>query len=148
MKRKILLTMVGLLFALTIIAPNTMAAKPEKIKHANPFTIQIGVISSTRFMTPANRDLFSEIIAPEINEYLGQLPGNQKLQVEFLLVGPELPVFAYTPERHLEELQKLAEAGVELFIAGGWSSQYEGSIEYVNENDLLMVSAHPAPPLA
>ncbi len=43
-------------------------------------------------------------------------------------------------ERHLEMVQMLAEDGVEFFIAGFWSSHFGGSLEYIDQNDLLMVS--------
>lgn len=148
MKRKLIVTLVGLLFALTSIAPAITAKQPNKGKHPDPFTIQIGVIAASYPGYESNMAMFGEVIAPEINEYLGQLPGTrQKVQVEFLVVGPDEDEYWYTPERHLEELIELEEMGVELFIAGSWSSQFSGSMEYVTENDLLMVSPSSTAPV-
>ncbi len=111
--------------------------------------IAIGVISASWAGYQSNIDLYNGIIGPEINEYLAQLPTighSPKMRVEFLIDGPDEVEGWLTPERHLEKVQAMAEDEVELFIAGFWSSQYQGTIDYIDENDLLMVSPSSSSP--
>jgi len=143
MKKKVIVIVFTALLALSaVILLPTSTSIPVK-------TIKIGVVSSSWAGLQSNVDLYNEIIGPDINEYLHQLPtrGNSpKLRVEFLIEGPDEDEGWFSPERHLEKVQAMAEDGVEFFIAGFWSSQYQGTIDYITENGLLMVSPSSTSP--
>ena len=143
MKKKVIVIVFTALLALSaVILLPTSTSIPVK-------SIEIGVVSSSWAGLQSNVDLYNEIIGPEINEYLAQLPTrgfSPKLRVEILIDGPDEGEEWLTPERHLEKVQAMAEDGVEFFIAGFWSSQYQGTIDYINENGLLMVSPSSTSP--
>jgi branched-chain amino acid transport system substrate-binding protein len=144
-KKAIVMVFTALLALSAVIFFPTITSIPVKI-------IKIGVVSSSWAALQSNVDLYNEIIGPELNEYLAQLPTkgfSPKLRVELLIDGPDEDEVWLTPERHLEKVQAMAEDGVEFFIAGFWSSQYQGTIDYINENGLIMVSpSSTAPALA
>jgi branched-chain amino acid transport system substrate-binding protein len=141
MKKKVILTALSVLLVITaVVLFPTSTSIP-----GSPITI--GVISSTNAGLQSNIDLYDQIIGPDINEYLSQLPTigrSPKMRVEFLIEGPDEGSFS--PEEHLEKVQELHAQEVKFFIAGFWSSQYQGSIDYINENDLLMVSPSSTSP--
>jgi len=48
---------------------------------------------------------------------------------------------------HLEKVQSFKAMDVTVFIGGGWSSQAQAALSYVNDNDMLMISSSSTSPL-
>jgi branched-chain amino acid transport system substrate-binding protein len=138
MKKKtlVLLVTIVLLFSACAI----FVAEPRYIKQ-----IPIGVISSTTAGYENNLLYFEEIIEPDINDYCSKLPKFRFLpRVEFDFIVRDAEGSA---ERHLELVQEFYEEGINLIIGGFWSSQAYGSLDYINENGMLLVSPSSTSPV-
>lgn len=101
--------------------------------------IQIGVISSWDSAYYSSEAFFEEIIEPDINAYCAKLPRHRfhpTTEFDFIVTNAE-----GSTERHLELVQEFHEQGIDLIIGGGWSSMAMASLEYVNENGMLLMSA-------
>jgi branched-chain amino acid transport system substrate-binding protein len=48
---------------------------------------------------------------------------------------------------HLEHVQKFKSIGIDLLIGGGWSSQASASLSYINQNNMLLISASSTAPV-
>lgn len=108
-------------------------------------TIKIGVISSDTGTYDTLVTLYTEIIEPDINEYLARLPRRRlqrKPELEFLFADAEGQASV-----HLEMVQVFHEMGVDLIIGGRWSSQAQASLDYVNANNMLLFSPSSTSPL-
>jgi branched-chain amino acid transport system substrate-binding protein len=140
MKKKLIVMVLTSLLTITagILLP-TSTSKPMK-------TIEIGVIASYTGSHGWTSALFEEIIEPDINEYLEKLPNlpGPPLRIDFLIENAEGSAAV-----HLEKVQMFHEMEIDLIIGGLWSSQAAGSLDYINENDMLLLSSSStAPPLA
>jgi branched-chain amino acid transport system substrate-binding protein len=107
--------------------------------------IPIGVISSTTASYEDNLLYFEEIIEPDINDYSRKLPKFRFLpraEFDFIVRNAE-----GNAERHLELVQEFHEEGIDLIIGGFWSSQAFESLDYINENGMLLVSPSSTSPI-
>lgn len=138
MNKKEVATLFTALFALSIftVIP-TISSKNVK-------TIRIGVISSTTEGLETLEPFFKKIIEKDINKYMNKLtkPPGPPLKFEFLIEDAQ-----GTWEIHLEKVEEFHAMGVDLIIGGGWSSQAYYSLDYVNANDMLLLSASSAAPI-
>jgi branched-chain amino acid transport system substrate-binding protein len=109
--------------------------------------IKVGVIAATTTGFDNTKTFYEQIIQPDINAYMAKLPDhrfNPRHEFEFIVKDAE-----GNPARHLELVQEFHNDGVDLVIGGGWSSQAAGSLDYVNDNKMLLFSASSTdPPLA
>ncbi len=106
------------------------------ISSAPPRTIKIGVIASNTEDMETEVTFFERIIEPDINEYMKKLPRQfPPLRFDFLVEDAQ-----GSPEIHLEKVQQFHAMGVDLIIGGLWSSQASYSLDYVNANDMLLIS--------
>ncbi len=69
----------------------------------------------------------------DINDYMER--HNHSYRFEFLIENAEGQV-----DVHLEKVQEFKSMGVDLIIGGALSSQAQGSLSYVNQNDMLLLS--------
>lgn len=130
--------LIGLLVISTLLLLPTITAKHTK-------TIKIGVIAADQDWYETSRQLFEEVIEPEINEYVAKLPRfrfQPEIEFDFIVEHADGQVAV-----HLEKVQMFHEMGVDLIIGGYWSSQAQGSLDYVNENDMLLLSPSSTGPL-
>ena len=103
-------------------------------------TIQIGnIVASTAGLESAVPQ-YEEIIAGDINEYLAKL--NYDIDLEFLIDTADGQAAI-----HLEKVQSFKSMDISVFIGGGWSSQAQAALSYVNDNDMLMISSSSTSPL-
>ena len=103
-------------------------------------TIQIGnIVASTAGLETAVPQ-YEDIIAGDINEYLAKL--NYDTELEFLIDTADGQAAI-----HLEKVQSFKSMDITVFIGGGWSSQAQAALSYVNDNDMLMISSSSTSPL-
>ncbi len=69
----------------------------------------------------------------DINDYMER--HNYSYRFEFLIENAEGQV-----DVHLEKVQEFKSMGIDLIIGGALSSQAQGSLSYVNQNDMLLLS--------
>ncbi len=103
-------------------------------------TIQIGNIYSNDANLETVEPLMMDIITPEINDYLAML--GYDVDLEFLNDNA-----MESAAIHLEKVQGFHAIGVDLIIGGWWSSQAQGALSYVNDNDMLLFSPSSTSPL-
>lgn len=103
-------------------------------------TIQIGNIVSSTAGLETSVPQFEELVAPHINEYFAKM--DYDVDVEFLIDTADGQAAI-----HLEKVQSFKSMDVTIFIGGGWSSQAQASLSYVNDNDMLMISSSSTSPL-
>jgi len=95
-------------------------------------TVKIGVILPTEFSGEYYTPLIS-FAQGDINEYMDE--NGYDYRFEFIIEN------AMTDsDLHLEHVQSLHLSGVDLIIGGAWSSQAQGSLDYINENNIIMLS--------
>ena len=139
MNKKIVPVVIATLLALSIFAlmPTISAGKTQKI--------QIGVIAASTPGFFTKKTFFEQIIQPDINAYMAKLPRyrfHPRHEFEFIVKDAEMNAM-----RHLEIVQEFHDDGVDLVIGGGWSSQALGSLDYVNDNGMLLFSASSTSPI-
>ena len=103
-------------------------------------TIQIGNIAASTAALETTVPLYDEIIAADINDYFGKM--DYDVSVEFLTDTADGQAAI-----HLEKVQSFKAMDVSIFIGGGWSSQAQAALSYVNDNDMLMISSSSTSPL-
>lgn len=99
----------------------------------NGKTIQIGFISTTLTQNETAGPLFEKIIEPDINAYAKKLGYN--VTFKFICRSADFQV-----DKHLEIVKDFKSMGIDLVIGGDLSSMAEGSLSYVNENNMVMIS--------
>jgi branched-chain amino acid transport system substrate-binding protein len=130
MNKKVVTIVFVALFALSafILIPPISSTPPR--------TIRIGVIASSTAGMETLVPLFEKIIEPDINEYLRKLPKQSPpLRIDFLIEDAQT-----SRDIHLEKVQEFHAMGTDLIIGGFWSSQAYYSLDYVNDNDMLLIS--------
>lgn len=144
MNKKAVPVVIAILFALSVygLMPAISANRGN--------TVQIGVIVATATGLEIYEPFFEEIIEPDINAYCAKLPRhrfNPPMRFDFVMVDAD-----YSAEVHLERIEDFHNAkphGVDLIIGAPWSSFAAASLDYVNENDILLFSpSSTAPQLA
>lgn len=103
-------------------------------------TIQVGNIVSSTAALETSVPLFEDIIAVDINDYFGKM--GYDVDLEFLTDTADAQAAI-----HLEKVQSFKAMDVTIFIGGGWSSQAQAALSYVNDNDMLMISSSSTSPL-
>ena len=103
-------------------------------------TIQLGNIYSNDANLETVEPLLMDITMPEINDYLAML--GYDVDMEFLNDNA-----MESAAIHLEKVQGFHAIGVDLIIGGRWSSQAQGALSYVNDNDMLLFSPSSTSPL-
>ena len=102
--------------------------------------IDIGYIVSTTASLETCVPFFKQIIEPDINEYVKSL--GQNFTFNFVIKSGD-----GHREIHLEKVKELKSQGINVFLGGLYSSQAQAALDYVNENDMLMVSPSSTSPL-
>ena len=103
-------------------------------------TIQVGsVVASTAGLETAV-PLFEDLIAVDINDYFSKM--GYDVDLEFLIDTADGQAAI-----HLEKVQSFKAMDITVFLGGGWSSQAQAALSYVNDNDMLMISSSSTSPL-
>ena len=103
-------------------------------------TIQIGdLASSTKALTEFRQTVIMDIASPDIHEYLDKT--GLDIQIEYL------QDFCGEVDIALQKIQSYHALGVDLIQGPGWSSAIQGSIQYMTENEILMISTGSSTPL-
>jgi len=127
------LNLITLLFLLILLSARV------KVEGANTKIVQIGVIapqtSTLETLVP-----IVEMAEEDINRYMEENDHNYRF--EFLIDDAQSQAAI-----HLEKVQSYKAMDVNLVIGGGWSSQAQASLNYVNENDMLLLSPSSTSPL-
>ncbi len=105
----------------------------------NGKTIQIGFISTTLTQNETAGPLFEKIIEPDINAYAKKFGYN--VTFKFIVRSADFQV-----DKHLEIVKDFKSKGIDLVIGGDLSSMAEGSLSYVNENNMIMISPESSSP--
>ncbi len=99
-------------------------------------TINLGYIASSDTSLKTVKPFLEQIVIPDINK-----------QMKVLMEDP--PTFQIfidsaggSMETHLEKVQGFRSIDVTVFQTGGWSSQIERCLSYVNTNNMLMWSSN------
>ena len=95
-------------------------------------TVEIGVILADQGGYGGYEPIYA-LAEEDINGYYAKL--GYKLDISFIIRDADGQASV-----HLEEVVNFHEMGVDLLIAGHWSSQALTVLEYVNENNMLMFS--------
>ena len=103
-------------------------------------TIQIGDVVASTAALETSVPLFEDIIAVDINDYFSKM--GYDVDVEFLQDTADGQAAI-----HLEKVQSFKSMDISIFIGGGWSSQAQAALSYVNDNDMLMISSSSTSPL-
>ena len=103
-------------------------------------TIRIGYISSTTAGLETATPLVEDIMQIDYNEYLDKL--GYDVEIEYLIDDATGQAAV-----HLEKVQGFKSMDVNVFLGGGWSSQAQAALSYVNDNDMLMWSWSSTSPL-
>ncbi|MEM2126973.1 MAG: ABC transporter substrate-binding protein [Candidatus Bathyarchaeia archaeon] len=102
--------------------------------------VRIGVISPTTSGLEDIKSMYKNIIEPDINNYCSRIKAPYRF--EFLLEDAQSQAAI-----HLEKVKAFKAMKVDLIIGGGWSSQAQASLSYVNENNMLLFSPSSTSPL-
>lgn len=102
-------------------------------------TLQIGYIASDTTNLETAKPYLEQIIAPDLTNYAKSLGYN--INVQFLIDDAQGQA-----NTHLEKIQGFHSMGINLVIGGGWSSQAQASLSYVNSNNMLLVSTSSTSP--
>jgi len=105
-----------------------------------PETIRIGNIVACTEDFEFAQNLVNGVIIPDLNEYARNLGYN--VTFEFVTMDAEA-----SADIHLQRVQELHDMGINLIIGGRWSSQAQASLEYINENNILLFSPSSTSPL-
>lgn len=103
-------------------------------------TIRIGYIASTTTALETNVPLVQEIMVKDYNAYAAKL--GYDISFEYLIDDATGQAAV-----HLEKVQGFKSMDINVFIGGGWSSQAQAALSYVNDNDMLMWSSSSTSPL-
>jgi branched-chain amino acid transport system substrate-binding protein len=103
-------------------------------------TIQIGNIMASTAGLETGVPQYEDLVAPHINEYFEKL--EYDTDVEFLIDTADGQAAV-----HLEKVQSFKSMDVTIFLGGGWSSQAQAALGYVNDNNMLMISSSSTSPL-
>jgi branched-chain amino acid transport system substrate-binding protein len=124
-------------------APTKAGEIVEVTVEKNPLdgvTYRVGEISSTTSGLETLDPFLEDIVTPDLNAYLDKL--GYDISVEILIDNADSQAAI-----HLEKVQSFHAMGVDLVVGGRWSSQAEGALSYVNENDMLLFSPSSTSPL-
>jgi branched-chain amino acid transport system substrate-binding protein len=103
-------------------------------------TIQIGLTTSSTSGLETTVPLVEDILEPELAEFMDAI--GLGITFDFLIEDNQ-----GTAAIALEKTQTFKAMGVNLVIGHGWSSQCQAALSYVNENDMLLLSASSTSPI-
>lgn len=103
-------------------------------------TLKIGDIVASTSGLETEKPLIDQIMMKDLNDYLSDLGFGMKVQI--LLDDAQSQ-----PSIHLEKVQSFKSQGITQILGGRWSSQAQGSISYMNENNMILVSSSSTSPL-
>jgi ABC-type branched-subunit amino acid transport system substrate-binding protein len=135
---RIILLLIGIVIGVGagyFLAPSKIETITETITvEEHPLkgrTIQIGCI--TQDGLEPKQTFYNEMIEKDINNYVEEL--GLDIHFEFVLKDA-----MGSDSTHLDKVQELNSEGINLFIGGSWTDMAQYSLEYVNMNNMLMVS--------
>jgi len=114
----------------------------EKIVTALPLkgvNVKIGYISSDTTALETGKPNHEQILAPDYNKYAALLGYGTTFQ--YMIDDAQGQA-----NTHLEKVQGFKSAGITVFEGGGWSSEAQSSLSYVNTNSMLMWSTSSTSP--
>jgi len=122
----------GPLSASTPLMIKSTSKIPElDYNHLSGQTIDIGVIAPDTLSYQTLEPYITQIIQPDLNT----LYADQNIDFQFQVVDAQ-----GNAQTHLDLVTAFHESGVDLVIGGGWSSQAAASLNYVNINNMILVS--------
>ncbi len=140
--------MIVTVFLMVLFASSILSQMPAitsaTTSRANQKTFRIGVISPETWAVDILESLFNQVIEPDINAYVAKLPRNwftPYTKFEFQVADAE-----GSDETHLAMVKMFHKRGVDIIIGGFYSSQAAGSLDYVNRNHMLLISAGATAP--
>ena len=104
-----------------------------KTKTLEGTVVKIGYISASTEALETVKPFLEKIIVPDMNAYCKQIGKNVTFQFQIEDAQGQAAI-------HLEKVQELKKQGISVFIGGLWSSQACGSLNYVDNNHMLMLS--------
>ena len=117
--------------------------QPPEIIEVEPLdgkTVQLGYIASQTTGLETAVPHIEEMMTPDFNAFAAKL--GYDVEFEYLIDDATGQAAV-----HLEKVQGFKSMDVSVFIGGGWSSQAQAALSYVNDNDMLMWSASSTSPL-
>lgn len=124
-KKRLSIKAIFLIMTLMVLS---LASSPQLVYCAK--TVEIGVIA------PNGVNEYAGIIMianDDINDYMA----SKGLDYSFTYVIEDAED---QPATHQEHVQKFRSMGINLLIGGGWTSQAQTSLSYINENNMLLFS--------
>jgi len=103
-------------------------------------TIKWGVTASNTIGLETTQPLVEDIIEPDLNDYVDLL--GLDITIDLLVEDNQ-----GTASIALEKTQTYKAMGINIVQGHGWSSQCGSALSYVNENDMIMISASSTSPL-
>lgn len=113
---------------------------PVEVHPLDGQTIWIGMTSASTDSMENTEILAYEIIEPKINEYVSGL--GYDIYFEFLVEDNQA-----NESKAVQNTQYFKSIGIDLIIGHGWSGQCAASLDYVNTNDMLLLSHSSTSPL-
>jgi ABC-type branched-subunit amino acid transport system substrate-binding protein len=104
----------------------------EEISNTIGETVNIGVILPSEAKYDTSQPVL-DLAEAHINDYCSNV--GYDISFDFILEDA-----GGTAIGHQEKVETLHDSGVDMLIAGFWSSQAAESLEYVNDNDMIMFS--------
>jgi branched-chain amino acid transport system substrate-binding protein len=114
--------------------------KESKISPLHGQIIRIGYISSSTTGLETAVPLLKNIIEMDLNSFASQLGYDAKFEIVIRDAKGNAA-------EHLAIVHGLHEMGINFIIGGGWSSQAAASLQYCNENGILLFSHSSTSPL-
>ena len=103
-------------------------------------TIQIGLTTSSTAGLETTVPFVDDILEPDLEEFMDAI--GLGITMDFLIEDNQ-----GTAAIALEKTQTFKAMGVNLVIGHGWSSQCQAALSYVNENDMILLSASSTSPI-
>ena len=110
----------------------------------NPPSIKIGVIAASTTSLDLIKSLYKLIVEVDINNFIASLPKDRftpPIRFEFKVEDAK-----WSPDTHQQLVETFHNLGINLIIGGGWSSMAEKSLPYINNHDMLLISASSTAP--
>jgi branched-chain amino acid transport system substrate-binding protein len=130
----------------TVTGPGTTVTVPGPTVTVTKNPLENAVLKVGDIVAQTNPDasfeklLIDNIMAPDLNAYLSALGFGATASI--LLDDAQ-----GTPSIHLEKVQSFKSQGVNIIHGGRWSSQASGSLSYMNENNMILLSSSSTSPL-
>ena len=120
----------------TTTVTTTVVVKEIPLKNT---VIKLGFIAASTTNLETGKPYHESMIMPKLDAYSALLGYGATFQYQ-------IDDAQQQPNTHLEKVQGFKSAGITVFEGGGWSAQAQGSLQYVNSNDMLMWSTSSTSP--